>query len=356
MGNTFSQFYFIPAPTVTENNCPDQAGRVHLVTGGYGGVGFELCKILYQHNATLYLAGRSNSKAQTAIQSLRRLYPKSRGRAEFLELDLSDLPTLKRAVAQFLSKEDKLHVLTLNAGVRNAHPLRPKPLLSGACISLLISMVINHQVMNTPKGTQTAQGHEMQIGTNCLGSHLLYLLLRPILLATAQNVPPGSVRVTWAGSIAIDVGSHKPGGMKFSPTDSTTPDTSIHPQNLYAASKAGNLFLAAVNGRRDARASVLHLCWNPGNLRTDLIRHNSKLQNLMLEMVMNPPVMGAYTELFAAVGEISMAETGSYIAPWGRKLSVRPDVEAGCRPEIEGGLGSADKFVAWCDRLVAEYV
>ncbi|KAL5335523.1 hypothetical protein BJX70DRAFT_374943 [Aspergillus crustosus] len=331
MGNTFSQFYFIPAPTVTEKNCPDQAGRVHLVTGGYGGVGFELCKILYQHNATVYLAGRSNSKAQTAIQSLRSLYPDSRGRAEFLELDLSDLPTLKPAVTHFLSQQDKLHVLTLNAGV-----------------------------MNTPKGARTAQGHEMQIGTNCLGSHLLYLLLRPTLLTTAHTNPPGSVRVTWAGSVAIDVASHKPGGMLFSPPTADSPvlapDTSIHPHNLYAASKTGNLYLAAVNGRRDAQGPVLHVCWNPGNLRTDLSRHNSKLLNLALAILMNPPVLGAYTELFAAVGEIFMGQTGSYIAPWGRRLGVREDVEDGCRPESEGGLGSADKFVAWCDGIVAGYV
>ncbi|KAH9209480.1 hypothetical protein DL95DRAFT_477220 [Leptodontidium sp. 2 PMI_412] len=309
MGNTFSQFYFVPAPTLTEKNCPDLAGKAFqnlsfdIPDSGYGGVGFELCKILYEHNAIVYMAGRSESKGQMSIEKLHELYPQSKGRVEFLYLDLSDLLTLKPAVIKFLSNEQRLDVLTLNAGV-----------------------------MNTPAGSQTAQGHEMQFGTNCLGSHLLYLLLRPTLLESTKTSAPGSVRVTWAGSIAIDVG------------------------NLYAASKTGNLFLAAVNGRKDAPGRILHLCWNPGNLRTDLIRHNSKMQNLALELVMNPPVMGAYTELFAAVGKIPLAKTGSYVAPWGRLLDVRKDVQAGCMPESQGGLGSADKFVIWCDKMVAQYL
>lgn len=210
--------------------------------------------------------------------------------------------------------------------------------------------------MNTPAGSQTAHGFEMQFGTNCLGSHLLYVLLRPTLLESAKTSAPGSVRVTWAGSLAIDVASYKPGGMQFSKTDPTTPDTSIKPRYLYAASKTGNLFLAAVNGRKDASGRILHLCWNPGNLRSDLIRHNSQMQNLVLDLILNPTVMGAYTELFAAVGKIPLAKTGSYVAPWGRLLDVRKDVQAGCIPESQGGLGSADKFVIWCDKMVAQYL
>lgn len=50
-----------------------------------------------------------------------------------------------------------------------------------------------------------------------------------------------------------------------------------------------------------------------------------------------------------------MAETDTYIAPWGRKLNVRDDVHAGCLPHSQGWLGSADKFVAWCDKIVAEF-
>lgn len=73
---------------------------------------------MYQHNAIVYVAGRSASKAEDSIEKLRKLYPHSNGRIEFIQLDLADLTTLKPAVANFLSKEESLHVLTLNAGVR----------------------------------------------------------------------------------------------------------------------------------------------------------------------------------------------------------------------------------------------
>lgn len=51
------QSFWIPEPTLTEQNAADQSGRVFLVTGGYAGVGLELVNILYSKNAT----GRSLS-------------------------------------------------------------------------------------------------------------------------------------------------------------------------------------------------------------------------------------------------------------------------------------------------------
>jgi len=46
------QCLWIPKPTLTEKNLPDQTGRVSIVTGGYAGCGKELSKILYQKNGT----------------------------------------------------------------------------------------------------------------------------------------------------------------------------------------------------------------------------------------------------------------------------------------------------------------
>lgn len=87
------------------------------MTGGYAGVGFELCKILYAHNATVWIAGRSESKAQKAITSIKDLSPGSNGTVYFLNLDLSDFSTIKPAVESFLAQEQRLDVLVNNAGV-----------------------------------------------------------------------------------------------------------------------------------------------------------------------------------------------------------------------------------------------
>jgi NAD(P)-dependent dehydrogenase (short-subunit alcohol dehydrogenase family) len=76
------------------------------------GVGKELCKILYQHNGTVYIAGRSQSKADTAIEEIKQAYPSSDGKLEFLHVDLADLPTIKKSVENFMSREQRLDVLT----------------------------------------------------------------------------------------------------------------------------------------------------------------------------------------------------------------------------------------------------
>lgn len=91
------------------------------------------------------------------------------------------------------------------------------------------------------------QGHELQVGTNCLGPWLLTHLLTPILKSTAASSPPNSVRVAWAGSLAIDA---------YAPTGGVTLNEKGEPvvgsniQSDYGVSKAGNLFLASEFGKR----------------------------------------------------------------------------------------------------------
>lgn len=92
-----------------------------IVTGGYNGIGLELTRILYSHNGTVYIAGRSAEKAEAAISDIKASAPDSKGRVEFMSLDLSDLTTIKPAVDLFLQKEGRLDVLVNNAGVRRSH-------------------------------------------------------------------------------------------------------------------------------------------------------------------------------------------------------------------------------------------
>jgi retinol dehydrogenase 12 len=90
---------------------------VFIITGGYVGCGYELSKMLYQHNGTVYVAGRSPEKGNRAVEALKKEFPDSQGKAEFLKLDLADLSTIKASVEAFTSKENRLDVLTNNAGV-----------------------------------------------------------------------------------------------------------------------------------------------------------------------------------------------------------------------------------------------
>lgn len=108
---------FPPCPKFTEQDVAEQTGRVHIVTGGASGIGFELVKILYLKNATIYIAARSADKIKSAIKDIQEQCQTSKGRLESLLLDLSDLTTIKPAVAEFQSKERRLDVLFHNAGV-----------------------------------------------------------------------------------------------------------------------------------------------------------------------------------------------------------------------------------------------
>ena len=88
-------------------------------------------------NATVYMATRSQSKADEAISELQSLTGKS---AIYLHLDLSDLKSIKAAAEEFMSKEKNLHVLFNNAGV-----------------------------MIPPIDAATKDGYDLQFGTNVLG-------------------------------------------------------------------------------------------------------------------------------------------------------------------------------------------
>lgn len=54
------------------------------MTGGYSGVGFELYQILYGHNATFDIAGRSGPKVSSAISNIKNAFPSSSGHLEFI--------------------------------------------------------------------------------------------------------------------------------------------------------------------------------------------------------------------------------------------------------------------------------
>jgi len=297
------------------------------VTGGYVGVGFELGKLLYQKNGTVYVAGRSPEKASKAIEDIKSAFPGSNGKLEFLQLDLADLTTIKKSAEEFLFKEQRLDVLWNNAGV-----------------------------MMPPIESKTAQGYELQMGTNCLGPYLFTQLLHPILKKTAASAPANSVRVAWAGSLAIDLSSPK-GGVEWDASGSPKASTTNKQYN-YAVSKLGNLLLASEFARRTGGEGIISVAFNPGNLRTSLARHMPGWWEwLVVAFLAYDPIYGAYTELFAGLSpDITAANNGAFVIPWGRLGPVRTDIVPGLRTQSEGGNGTAAKFWEYCDTETKKYV
>jgi NAD(P)-dependent dehydrogenase (short-subunit alcohol dehydrogenase family) len=182
--------------TLTEKNLADQGGKVRrefpraadkpsflimrivqvfMVTGGSGGLGKLLVEILYQHNAKVYIAARSESKTKGVIDEITAAHPSSKGELIFLSLQLDDLSTIKKTSEEFLARESRLDVLWNNAGV-----------------------------MIPPQGSKTKQGYELQYGVNNIAHFLLTHFLRPALEAAARTAPKASVRVIWVASSAAD--------------------------------------------------------------------------------------------------------------------------------------------------------
>jgi NAD(P)-dependent dehydrogenase (short-subunit alcohol dehydrogenase family) len=130
--------------------------------------------------------------------------------------------------------------------------------------------------MFPPVGSLTAQSHDLQTGTNLLGPYTLYKSLAPLLAATAKSAPTASVRVAWAGSVGIEVLSPKPGGMILDANGAPVVGTKeVTNEVNYAQTKAGNYFFAKELARQEQTAGtgVVHVAFNPGNLRTELQRH-----------------------------------------------------------------------------------
>ncbi len=122
MGNTLATIvtsgwppFFWVQPRFNPSHIPDQRGKVVLITGANSGVGLVSAQELYRAGAKVYLACRTESKAREAIQSIESSAGK--GSLHFLQLDLADLDSVRRAAGEVLDKEKRLDVLIANAGI-----------------------------------------------------------------------------------------------------------------------------------------------------------------------------------------------------------------------------------------------
>ncbi|KAH8705250.1 putative short-chain dehydrogenase [Talaromyces proteolyticus] len=327
MGITWSLF-FPPPPNITERNLQSQNGKVFIVTGGYSGIGFELCKILYQAGGKVYLAGRSEEKAQAAIAEIKSLPLKNTLSTEagdilFLSISLDDLKTIKPAVDTFTASESRLDVLFNNAGVSNP-----------------------------PQGSVSSQGHELQLATNCLGPHLFTQLLLPTLQKTARSSPSASVRVIWTGSIVVDLSAPKGG-----PSIADFEQPSTDQQRNYTNSKLGNWYLAKGLAEQAGGDGILSLAQNPGNLKTALVRHMPAIVPIIVRPLLYSANYGAYTALWTAFSkELTIDDGGKYVLPWGRlHPSPRADLLEAMKSGEDGTAGNGAKFVEFCDRHIGDF-
>ena len=262
----------------TQNNIPDQMGKLVIVTGGNSGIGYEAGLALAGRNARVILAVRDVKKGEDAAQKIHQKYPQSQ--VTVMPLDLSDLISVRSFAQAFLAKYDYLNILINNAGVM-ALPAR-----------------------------KTADGFEMQFGTNHLGHFALTGLLLPALKATPN------ARVVTVSSFV-----HNSGDIHF---DDLQWEKKYDRWGAYAQSKLANLLFAYELQRRlvGAGIDVKSLGCHPGYAATNLQSAGPRMDgsvvslwmtNLANVLIAQSQTMGALPTLFAAVD--SQANGSDYIGP-----------------------------------------
>lgn len=148
---------------------PDLTGRRAVVTGGSDGIGLVIARRLAGAGAEVVLPVRNPAKGEAAVRAIRERHPGARVLVH--DLDLSSLASVEALASTLVADGAPIHLLVNNAGV-----------------------------MTPPERRTTADGFELQLGTNHLGHVALTVRLLPLL-------SEGSARVTSQVSVAARRGS-----------------------------------------------------------------------------------------------------------------------------------------------------
>lgn len=265
----------------TADDMPDQSGRTVLITGATSGLGLRSAEALAAKGAKVLLGARNETKAAAALEQVAALA--TGAEPAVVQLDLADLASVRACAEDVASTYGQIDVLMNNAGVM-AVPL-----------------------------ARTADGFEMQLGTNHLGHYALTGLLLPVLRkATAPRV------VTTAS------GAHRTGRMNW---DDLNADKSYRRWAAYGQSKLANLlFMRELDRRaREAGSDLVSVAAHPGYAATHLQAVGAEQSGRRFTawfmatgnaLVAQSDAQGALPQLYAATeGDV---ESGEYFGPDGR--------------------------------------
>jgi NAD(P)-dependent dehydrogenase (short-subunit alcohol dehydrogenase family) len=265
----------------TVSDIADQHGRTAVITGANSGLGLQTARALAGKGATVVMACRNQEKGAAALQSVRDQHPAAT--VELLELDLADLASVRKAAEELLVRHGAIDMLFNNAGV----------------------MALPHRT--------TADGFEMQFGTNHLGHFALTGLLVDRLLSTENS------RIVTISSTA-----HRIGRMNF---DDLQSEKRYRKWRAYGQSKLANLlFTRELQRRLAARdASTIAVAAHPGYAATHLQTAGPEMSGSKIaravqvmgnKLFSQTDAMGALPQLYA--GTAPDVVGGEYFGPDGR--------------------------------------
>lgn len=261
----------------TVADIPPQNGKVAVITGATGGLGYETALALAGAGADVVLTGRNAEKGATALKKIRALHPRASVRYE--SLDLASLAGVASFTKRFTKENERIDLLVNNAGI-----------------------------MMLPTRQVSADGFELQLATNYFSHFALTAQLLPLLSAA-------NARVVTLSSIAARRGAIHFDDLQFL--------SGYNPQTAYGQTKLACLMFARELQRRSAADGygITSIAAHPGISSTELIENgmgrNSMAARLkpILGMVFQTPAAGALPTLYAATSPD--AQPGGYYGPDG---------------------------------------
>jgi NAD(P)-dependent dehydrogenase (short-subunit alcohol dehydrogenase family) len=283
-------------------NIPPQAGKLAVVTGATGGLGHQTAMRLAQAGAEVVLTGRNEAKGREAVTKIRNQFPDAN--ISFEALDLANLASVAGFVRDFATAHPSFDLLINNAGV-----------------------------MALPTRQTTADGFEMQFGTNYLGHYALTAQLLPLLRRAHQP------RVVSLSSIA-----HRTGFIQFNDLQG---ERFYSPWKAYNQSKLAMLMFALELQRRSDAAgwNLMSNASHPGWARTDLFANGPGFGLISFASQFAAPLFsqsaesGALPTLYAATSP--QAEGGGYYGPNGLYELRGPPAPARIMPQARDKAAAA---------------
>lgn len=260
----------------TTANIPQRNDGLAVITGSTEGMGFEDALALSTAGWNVIVMGRNAQKGADAVAKIHQINPKAK--VSFEKIDLADLSSVKAFASKMIAKGNTIDLLINNAGV-----------------------------MTPPKRLETADGFELQFGTNHLGHFALTAQLLPLLRKSSN------ARVVTVSSIA-----NRSGAINFDDFQSTT---SYVPGKAYSQAKLANLMFALELQRQSDKHGwgITSIAAHPGVSRTNLLITGAGrwsaagMARTFLPFLFQPQSQGALPTLYAATSPD--AKGGVYYGP-----------------------------------------
>lgn len=260
----------------TAANIPQRNGGLAIITGSTEGIGYEDALALSSSGWNVIMMGRNAQKGAKSIAKIHQFNPKAE--LSFEKIDLADLSSIKSFASKMISNGQAIDLLINNAGV-----------------------------MTPPNRLETADGFELQFGTNHLGHFALTAQLLPLLCKSPD------ARVVTVSSIA-----NREGTINF---DDLQSKSSYAPGKAYSQAKLANLMFALELQRQSEKRGwgILSMAAHPGVSRTNLLITGAGrwsaagMARTFLPFLFQPSAQGALPILYAATSP--EAKGGVYYGP-----------------------------------------